>query len=195
MRSSGEWPAATRIETRRLILEPLRVAHAEEMLFVLGDAALHEYTGGAPPTLTELRARYARQAGGRSPDDDEGWLNWIVRERVHLTAVGTVQATLVHEEDDMVAEVAWVIGVPHQRRGYATEAATAMVVWLSRHDAVTVAAHIQPQHVASIAVATRLGLTTTPTVIDGESRWTGRAADPRPGRRGRPDGTQGRALP
>jgi RimJ/RimL family protein N-acetyltransferase len=172
MRSSEEWPAATRIETRRLILEPLGVAHAEEMLIVLGDAAFYEYTGGAAPTLTELRARYARQAGGSSPDRTQGWLNWIVRERGHLTAVGTVQATLVHEEDDTVAEIAWVIGVPHQRRGYATEAAVAMVAWLTRHDAMMVAAHIHPKHTASIAVATRLGLTATRTVIDGETRWT-----------------------
>src|ERR1022692_1610019 len=100
MRSSGDWPALTRIDTRRLILEPLQVAHAEEMVFVLGDAALYEYTGGAPPTLEELRARYARQVSGRSPDRTQGWLNWIVRERERLSAVGTVQTNLVREEDD-----------------------------------------------------------------------------------------------
>jgi RimJ/RimL family protein N-acetyltransferase len=127
MRSSEEWPAATRIHTRRLILEPLRVGHADEMVFVLGDAALYEFTGGAPPTLEELRTRYARQVSGRSPDRTQGWLNWIVREQRHLTAVGAVQATLLHDGKDMVANVAWVIGMPYQRRGYATEAAKAIV--------------------------------------------------------------------
>jgi RimJ/RimL family protein N-acetyltransferase len=174
MQSSGEWPAATRIDTRRLILEPLRVAHADEMVFVLGDEALYEYTGGAPPTLEELRVRYARQVSGRSPDRTRGWLNWTVREREHRTAVGTVQSTLAWEEQDMVAEVAWVIGVCHQRRGYATEAAEAMVAWLGRHDVIVVAAPIDPRHAASITVATRLGLTATCTVLDGETRWTRR---------------------
>jgi RimJ/RimL family protein N-acetyltransferase len=172
MRSPGEWPAATRIETRRLILEPLQVEHAEEMLSVLGDAALYEYTGGAPPTLAELRTRYARQVDGGSPDRTQGWLNWIVRERGHLTAVGAVQATLVDEEGDIVAELAWVIGGSHQRRGYASDAAAAMVAWLIRHDVKTVAAHIHPKNAASIAVATRLGLAPTRTVIHGETRWT-----------------------
>jgi RimJ/RimL family protein N-acetyltransferase len=176
MGSSGEWPAATRIDTRRLILEPLQAAHAEEMLSVLRDAALYEYTGGAPPTRAELRARYASQVSGRSPDGTQGWLNWIVRERGRLTAVGTVQTTLVREGEDMVAEIAWVIGVPHQRRGYATEAAAAMVAWLTRHGVMTVTAQIHTRHTASIAVATRLGLAATRTVVDGETRWTG----PRP---------------
>jgi hypothetical protein len=47
-----------------------------------------------------------------------------------------------------------------------------MVAWLTRHDAMMAAAHIHPKHTASIAVATRLGLTATRTVIDGETRWT-----------------------
>jgi RimJ/RimL family protein N-acetyltransferase len=164
--------AATRIDTRRLILEPLQVTHADEMVFVLGDAALYKYTDGAPPTLEELRARYARQVSGRSPDRTHGWLNWIVREREHRTAVGTVQTTLAWEEHAMVAEVAWIIGVSHQRRGYATEAVEAMLAWLGRHDVILVAAHIDPRHIASITVATRLGLTATCTVLDGETRWT-----------------------
>jgi RimJ/RimL family protein N-acetyltransferase len=151
------------------------------MLSVLGDAALYEYTGGAPPTLAGLRTRYASQLGGRSPDGDQGWLNWIVRERGRLTAIGAVQTTLVRQGEDMVAELAWVIGVPHQRRGYATEAAAAMVVWLTRHGVMTVAAYIHPRHTASIAVATRLGLAATRTVVDGETRWTGQSPeyDPR----------------
>jgi RimJ/RimL family protein N-acetyltransferase len=172
MRSLGAWPAATQIGTRRLLLEPLRVADAEQMAFVLGDDALYEYTGGAAPTVQELRARYARQVSGGSPDGTQGWLNWIVRERGRATAVGTVQSTVVHEHDGMVAEVAWVIGVSNQRRGYATEAAMAMIVWLGRHRVATVAAHIHPGNVASMLVATRLGLTPTGTVVDGETRWT-----------------------
>jgi len=38
MGSAAEWPAARRIDTRRLILDPLRVSDADEMVFVLGDA-------------------------------------------------------------------------------------------------------------------------------------------------------------
>jgi RimJ/RimL family protein N-acetyltransferase len=142
------------------------------MVFVLGDKALYGYTGGAPPSLEELRSRYARQVAGRSPDHGRGWLNWIVRERGRRTAVGLVQATVSHEVHGMVAEIAWLIGVSHQGRGYATEAAEAMVAWLGHNDVNDVSAHINERHAASIAVAQRLGLTATGTIIDGETRWT-----------------------
>jgi RimJ/RimL family protein N-acetyltransferase len=183
MRSAAEWPVARRIDTRRLILDPLRVSDSHEMVFVLGETALYEYTGGAPPSLEELRSRYARQTIGHSPDHSRGWLNWIVRERVRRTAVGLVQATVSHERHGMVAEIAWLIGVPDQGRGYATEAAEAMIAWLGHNDVSHVSAQINPRHAASIAVAQRLGLTATGTVIDGETRWTlQRSSRPQRGR-------------
>jgi hypothetical protein len=70
-----------RIRSARLCLVPLAVADAGEMVRVLSGEALYAFTGGAPPTLAELRARYARQAAGRSPDGSQEWRNWIVRRR------------------------------------------------------------------------------------------------------------------
>ena len=52
------------IHTPRLVLSALRVEDAEEMVAVLGDPALHEFIGGQPATVAELRARYARLAAG-----------------------------------------------------------------------------------------------------------------------------------
>ena len=37
---------------RRLELVPLEISHAEEMVGVLGDPALHRFTGGAPERVT-----------------------------------------------------------------------------------------------------------------------------------------------
>jgi RimJ/RimL family protein N-acetyltransferase len=142
------------------------------MLLVLGDDALHEYIGGAPPTFVELRARYARQVAGRSPDGARGWLNWIARERERRTVVGSVQATLSLEDRDIVSEVAWLVGAAHQRQGFATEAAAAMIDWLGRRGVVAFAAQINPRHAASIGVARHIGLEATGVVVDGETRWT-----------------------
>jgi RimJ/RimL family protein N-acetyltransferase len=164
-----DWPTAEPIETSRLTLEPLRVEHAGEMHSVLDDPALYAYIGGMPPTTDQLRKRYAIQAAGHSPDRAQGWLNWIVRERETGTAIGTVQATLTPTTDARLrAEVAWVIGAAHQRRGYAKEAAGAMAGWLRGHGAEGLTAHIHPDHRASIAVATELGLTATDLVEGGE---------------------------
>jgi len=170
-----DWPAAEPIQTARLTLEPLRVNHAGEMRDVLGDPALYAYTGGKPPSLEDLRTRYAMQAVGRSPDGRHGWLNWIARDRETGAAVGTVQATLDRSAE---AEIAWIIGVAHQRRGFATEAAGAMVRWLQGQGVQTITAHIHPDHLASMGVARRLGLTATDVIVGGETRWEGPLARP-----------------
>lgn len=47
----------------------------------------------------------------------------MARRRQEGRAVGTVQATVTLENDVLVAEVAWVVATPHQRQGYAREAA------------------------------------------------------------------------
>ena len=160
---------APALETERLRLEPLTAAHADEMAPLLDDPALHTYVGGAPLSLDELRARYARQEGGLSPDGRERWLNWICRERRSGVAVGFVQATV--DEDAGNAEVAWVIGSAYHGRGYATEAAAAMVARLTEDGVRVIGAHIHPDHAASAGVARAIGLTPTPTVVDGEVRW------------------------
>ena len=69
------------------------------------------------------------------------------------------------------AEVAWVIGVPWQGRGYATEAAQALVAWLEGVGVTTITAHIHPDHEASAVVASRAGLSPTTELEDGERVW------------------------
>ena len=151
----------------RLILEPLRPEDAAEMLAVLSDPALYEFTGGEPPTLDELRERYEWQAVGHSPDGSQQWLNWIVRTVEDGHAIGFVQATIV----DGIADVAWLTGTPWQGRGFATEAAREMVAVLAQLGISHITAHVRADHVASARVAANLGLSPTDEVEDGEVVW------------------------
>jgi RimJ/RimL family protein N-acetyltransferase len=157
------------IETERLVLEPLEPGHATEMADVLADPALYRYTGGRAPAADDLRRRYALQAVGRSPDGAALWLNWIVRERSTGAAVAFVQATV--EIASGTADVAWLVGVAFQGRGYAREAAAAMVGRLREDGVTSVTAHIHPDNAPSESVARSLGLARTTTVVDGELRW------------------------
>jgi RimJ/RimL family protein N-acetyltransferase len=158
------------IVTDRLLLIPLLIDDAEEMVNVLADPALHEFTGGEPATLVDLRDRYRSWIAG-SGRDTERWLNWIVRCRGDGAAIGTVQATVMNPDADPVAFVAWTIGVGWQRQGYATEATAALVEWLVDHGVDAIVAHVHPQHIASANVATRAGLRPTSEVVDGEVVW------------------------
>jgi RimJ/RimL family protein N-acetyltransferase len=157
-----------RIRTGRLELLPLVVDDADEMVEVLGDQRLHDFIGGRPATLEELRTRYAVLADAHSPDGSQEWRNWILRLR-DGTAVGTVQATIV--EDGRAAEIAWVVGTPWQGRGLASEAAIGLVAWLEARGVRTITAHVHPDHRASAAVAARAGLEQTGERHAGELLW------------------------
>ena len=165
------------MRTARLRVEPVRMAHAEEMAAVLGDPALYAIIGGAPPSAAELASRYRRWERPTSDDGREGWLNWVVLRDADTAAVGTVQATTADGVHGLTAEVAWVVGVPFQGHGYATEAAAAVVGWLVERGARDVHAHIAPDHPASEAVARRIGMRATGEFRDdGEQRWRWRPA-------------------
>jgi len=177
--SDAPWPRSGTLRSGRLVLEPLRPEHAGDLFPVLDDPRLHTFTGGAPDTREELRARVARQAAGVSPDGRRGWLNWVLRRREGGDVVGTVQATLTRVADGpaespgaLQAELAWVVGSEHQGHGYATEAAEAVVCWLAGCGVVRRCAHVHPDHVASAAVARRLGLRPSDRFVDGERLWT-----------------------
>ena len=158
------------IEADRVVLTPLRVSDAEEMVGVLSSPELYVYIGGEPPTLDTMRSRYADLVVGHSPDREQEWLNWIVRLKgSDGAAIGTVQATI--REEGGRAEVAWIIGAHGQGHGYGSEAAAAMVHALIRAGVPWVTAHVHPDHAASEAVARACRLTPTEDFQDGERRW------------------------
>lgn len=191
------WPSADdTVLTPRLALEPLTVGHATEMVEALSSPDLYVHIDGTPPALPDLERLYRLQTAGQSPSGDEGWLNWIIRETRSQVAIGYVQATVTADAEspapdssttdaptpvagetsdivEMTGDVAWVVGRSHQCRGYATEAAAAMIAWLRDHDVRSVTASIHPDNRASTRVASHLGLEPTGVLDDdGEETWT-----------------------
>lgn len=150
-------------------LRPLRPSDAKEMTRVLADPSLYVFTGGEPPSEAELEGRYEVQARGRSEDGSDIWLNYIVL--VEARPVGYVQATIPTTGDP--AEIAWVIGVTWQGRGYATAASQLLLDELRGLGVSDIIAHIHPDHQASQHIARRLGMQATDVVQDGETRWVG----------------------
>jgi RimJ/RimL family protein N-acetyltransferase len=156
------------IVTARLRLTPLDEPDADVMVDVLNDGRMHTFTGGAPLSREQLRARYSRLAVGRSANGKELWFNWIVRVE-GAQPVGVMQATVTVDRGQ--ADVAWEVGVPWQGRGYASEAAAAVVAWLVSNGVGDVRALVHPDHTASARVAARAGLAITTELVDGERVW------------------------
>jgi RimJ/RimL family protein N-acetyltransferase len=149
------------------------------MVEVLVDERLYTFIGGPLESLDEVRARYERLAAG-SGKPDEVWLNWIVRRRFDSQPVGTMQATLRNGAHGWTADIAWLIGVPWQNQGLASEAAVALVEWLRSHGVEDIRANINPEHAASEAVAAHAGLEPTDDEVDGEQVWRSDSARRQP---------------
>ena len=157
------------IFTDRLTLEPLQTSDATEMHLVLDDIELYAFMGGEPLQLNALQDRYAKLEAG-SGRDTEIWVNLITRLNSSGIAIGYVQAT-IYNGQRRFADIAWVIGVTWQGKGYATEAATALVNWLQSQGIKEIRANIHPSHEASMGIARRLGMHPTEIQIDGETQW------------------------
>lgn len=171
------WPAIEPLASERLTLEPLSLEHAPSMVDVLSDPTLYTFTGGEPPTLDTLSARYASQIRGPA-DGSQAWFNWIARRHDTGALIGFVQATVESQSQDILAEIAWVIDPAHQRQAFASEATAALIDWLHAHGVTRLTAHIHPEHAASQRVAHRQGLRPTSTIEDGEVHWESPRSSP-----------------
>jgi ribosomal-protein-alanine N-acetyltransferase len=145
------------LETDRLRLEPLRESHAAELFDLLSDDRLNEFIPQDPPAaLAALAARYRFLESRHSPNGEGAWLNWAVRSKEGGTCVGTVQVTIA---SDRRAQLAYEIGVPFWRQGFATESCGRVIRALFLEGILEVRAELDTRNVASIRLLERLGFT------------------------------------
>ena len=144
------------LETERLWLEPLRVAHAAEMFELLSDERIYRFVPHDPPSsLPHVEARFQRLEARTSPIGDEVWLNWIARVKSDGKCVGRVEATL---RPDRSAYFAYEISPALWGRGYATEACGRVIAALfQEHRIVRIVAEVDTRNEASIRLLERLG--------------------------------------
>ncbi len=169
-RLSNPCDADWTLETERLLLDPMVEGDSHALFALLTDPEIHVFTGGCPPaSADDVRATIRRRESRRSPAGDELWLNWTLRLKADRSVVGYVQAGVTQGK----ADLAWVVGVPFQRRGYASEASRRVLRWLRDDLGVQeVRANIRPDHVASRRVARNIGLLKSrERTGEGEEVW------------------------
>jgi [ribosomal protein S5]-alanine N-acetyltransferase len=143
------------IAAKGVRLEPLAVAHADEMFPVLSAATIYNYIPGeAPESLAALRKRYAMLATGTSPDGSQQWLNWIVRLESGQCA-GFVQATIYPSG---TGDFAFVLAPEFWGHGIAFEASQAAIAHITRDLGVAALfATVDPANLRSMRLLSRLG--------------------------------------
>lgn len=94
-------------------------------------------------------------------------------DRSSSTVVGSAGFLGVPTPERTV-ELGYGVHPDHRDRGYATEAARALVAWAREQEGVDrVTARCRPENAASVRVLTKAGLTQTGEV-DGLTRWVTR---------------------
>ncbi|GHO45793.1 GNAT family N-acetyltransferase [Ktedonospora formicarum] len=155
------------LETSRLWLEPLYPSHALALYEPLQSPAIYEFLPENPPTSSEaLTTRYQRLSSRRSPDGQEIWLNWAMRQRRETVYVGLLQASVYPDE---TAYLAYMLFPPFWRQGYAREGCQRVLDLLFKDYQVhLIVAEIDTRNAASITLIESLGFQRVATKLNAD---------------------------
>ena len=150
---------APTLETERLVLRRHRPSDLDAMAAMWADAGVTRFIGGRPFTREECWARLLRYAG-LWPTLGFGY--WAIEDKAEGRFLG--EAGFADFKRDMtpsiegLPEAGWVLAPSAHRKGFATEAVSAMLSWADRNPAIEkTVCIIHPDHSVSLRVAAKLG--------------------------------------
>ena len=156
MRADRDTPVVT---TERLVLRGHRVDDFEDYAALRSDPEVVRYLGGKPSTPSESWSRILNSVGHWTL---MGYGFWAIEERSSGRYVG--EAGLADFKRDIepgfegAPEAGWVLAPWSHGRGYATEAARAVLAWGEKNIGMTrCVCMIEPEHGASLRVADKCG--------------------------------------
>ncbi len=156
----------SKIETKRLMLEPVTEGHAQEFFDLFSDSSLHTFVPFEVPTIEQQTERCRRWACGASSDGSEIWINWASRDKTSGKMMGHFQAGLTQ---DQPASIGYVVAKNFQGQGYATEALRAICDFLkTQRNVKTVKAWSDTKNLASHRVAKNLGMEVVDTIKNAD---------------------------
>ena len=139
--------------TERLALRPISIDDAPGLHAAFGDPAAMRFWDFAPTADVAATADYIARWVGADPD----WHGvWAIQ-----TGAGAFAGMLNYhhrESWNRRLELGWILAPAHERRGYMTEAATAVIRHcFERMDVHRIEATIAPENLSSRRLAARLG--------------------------------------
>jgi RimJ/RimL family protein N-acetyltransferase len=148
----------TSLETPRLLIRPWRPDDAPQLRDAISDSTdeLRRFTPWVIPESPELSTLVARIHAFRDQlSENQSWVYGIF-DRDDRRVIG--QIGLYARVGPGALELGYFIRSDSARRGYATEAATAMIdAAFGESDTARVEIRCDPANVASVAIAQRLG--------------------------------------
>lgn len=146
------------LETARLRLEPFELAHFDGLRAMENDPEIMRYiSNGKVKTPEETRETIARV---KLRWQQYGFSWWAMREKQSGEVVGAACLQHLANQDGAPLEIGWRLNANHHGKGYATEAAQAIIQFAVEQVGVRyLVAVADPENRASHKVMQRLGMT------------------------------------
>lgn len=159
----------TEIVSERVVLRRFRMDDLQTLVAYRSIPEVARFQGWESPyTQAEGEDMISRMMG-RHPDTPGEWFQFAVALRSNGNLIGECGAKTL-DEDSRQAEMGYTLAPAHQGRGYATEAAAALLGYLfATRGKHRVIAYCDPRNAASERVLRRLGMRREGHMI--ESTW------------------------
>ena len=148
--------AFTPLITERLVLRPFTEDDAEDFALRRSDPETAAYQAWRVPYSVEKAHELIREVTRKDGPTPGGWYQLDVERRADGRTVGDV-AVYLHDHGK-TAEIGYTLHAWARRKGYATEAAAALIDHLvAVHGVHRIEASTHPENIRSIRVLERLG--------------------------------------
>ena len=163
-RVSPDWP----LETSRLTLRPFVEGDFDAVYAMRSDPEVARYLYQGPLSEEETRSRLERNMALSAWAAEGDWLSVAAVERESGLVVGDMAFHWVSERD-RTAEIGFVFDPRHQGRGFATEAAAALVHWAFTDAGFhRVIGRTEARNAASARVLEKLGMRLEAHLVENE---------------------------
>jgi RimJ/RimL family protein N-acetyltransferase len=164
MAIAPDWP----LETSRLTLRPFADDDFEAFHAMRADGEVVRYLYEDPMSVEEARESFTRKTAATSWGREGDWFTAAAVERASGATVGDVAAGWVSERDK-TAEIGFVFDPRHQGKGFATEAAGAVVDWAFATARLhRVIGRTEARNAASARVLEKLGMRLEAHLVENE---------------------------
>ncbi len=158
------WP----LETERLVLRPFDDGDLDALYAMQSDPESARWLYNDPLELGETKTSLARKISGSSLAAEGQWLSAAVVLRATGEQVGAV-SLLWASELHRSGELGFIFAREHQGRGYATEAARALLAFafdeLRLHRVI---GRLEPRNIGSARVLEKLGMRREAHLVENE---------------------------
>lgn len=161
---SPDWP----LETSRLTLRPFVAEDFEALHAMRAHPEVARYLYEEPLSATETRDLLTRKIASTAWAVEGDWLGAAVIERESGVLVGDAGLRWISERD-RTAEIGFIFDPRHQGRGFATEAARALLAWgFETAGLHRVIGRTEARNTASSRVLEKLGMRLEARLVENE---------------------------